>query len=142
MRYTSIPLLAAALILGPAHAAAPNMKDGLWEINTKMEMAGKSGGMPPHVVKTCVTKKDLDDPRRTTPGGDSRCKMTDYKLQGNTASWKMACEGQEGMTGAGTITYSGDSYTGNQTMHMKSRGQAMDMKMSFSGRRVGDCPKK
>ena len=142
MRSAAIPLLAAALILGPAHAAAPNMKDGLWEITTKMEMAGKSGGaMPQQVVRQCVTKKDLDDPRRTTPSGDSRCKMTDYKLQGNTASWKMACEGQGGMTGTGTITYSGDSYSGNQAMTMKSSGQVMNMKMSFSGRRVGDCPK-
>ena len=142
MRTAAIPLLAAALTFGPAHAASPNMKEGLWEITTKMEMAGKPGGaMPQQIVRHCVTKKDLDDPSRTTPKGDSRCKMTDYKLQGNTATWKMACEGKEGMTGTGTITYSGESYSGNQTMTMKSSGQPMNMKMDFSGRRVGDCPK-
>lgn len=142
MRSATIPFLAAALTLGPAQAAAPNMKDGLWEITTKMEMAGKSGGaMPQQMVRQCVTRKDLEDPRRTTPSGDSRCKMTDYKMQGNTASWKMACEGKNGMTGSGTITYSGDSYRGNQTMAMKHSGQVMNMKMDFSGRRVGDCPK-
>ena len=142
MRSAAIPLLAAALALGTAHAAAPNMKDGLWEITTKMEMAGKSGGkMPQQVVRSCVTKKDLEDPRRTTPSGDSRCKMTDYKLAGNTATWKMACEGKSEMTGTGTVTYSGDSYTGNQTMTMKTSGQVMNMKMDFAGRRVGDCPK-
>jgi len=142
MRSAAIPLFVAALILGPAHAATLNMKDGLWEITTKMEMAGKPGGaMPQQIVRQCITKKDVDDPRRTTPSGDSRCKMTDYKLQGNTATWKMACEGQGGMTGTGTVNYSGDSYRGNQTMAMKRGSQVMNMKMDFSGRRVGDCPK-
>ena len=142
MRTITQFLLAAVVLSGGAHAAAPNMKEGLWEITTKMEMAGKSGGkMPQQVVRQCVTKKDLEDPRRTTPSGDSRCKMTDYKLAGNTASWKMACEGKGEMTGTGTITYSGDSYSGNQTMAMKSSGQVMNMKMDFSGRRIGDCPK-
>jgi hypothetical protein len=137
-----IPLLAAALSLGPAHAAAPNMREGMWEITTKMEMPGKSDvAMPQQIVRHCVTRKDLDDPRRTTPAADSRCKMADYKLQGNTATWKMACEGQAGMTGTGTITYGGDSYSGNQTMAMKQSGQVMNLKMNFSGRRVGDCPK-
>jgi len=142
MRSASIPLLVAALILGPAHAAAPNMRDGMWEINTKMEMAGKSDvAMPQQIVRACITKKDLNDPRRTTPAADSRCKMTDYKLEGNTATWKLACEGQGAMTGAGAITYGGDTYSGNQTMTMKTSGQVMTMKMNFAGRRVGDCPK-
>ena len=142
MRSAAIPLFAAALILGPAHAATLNMKDGLWEITTKMEMTGKSDvAMPQQIVRQCITKKDLNDPRRTTPSADSRCKMTDYKLQGNTATWKMACEGQGGMTGTGSVNYSGDSYRGNQTMAMKRSSQVMNMKMDFSGRRVGDCPK-
>jgi len=142
MRPAAIPLFAAALILCPAHAATLNMKDGLWEITTKMEMTGKSDvAMPQQIVRQCITKKDLNDPRRTTPSADSRCKMTDYKLQGNTATWKMACEGEGGKTGTGTVIYSGDSYRGNQTMTMKRSSQVMNMKMDFSGRRVGDCPK-
>lgn len=117
----------------------------MWEITTKMEMTGKSDAVTPQqTVRQCLTKRDVEDPRRTTPSaGDhgSRCKMTDYKLQGNTATWKMACEGQGAMTGTGTVTYSGDSYSGSQTMAMKGGGQTMNMKMNYSGRRVGDCPK-
>ena len=146
MRSISISLFTAALLCAPAHAATPNMKDGMWEITTKMEMTGKSDvAMPQQTVRHCLTKSDVEDPRRTTPGAadqGSRCKMTDYKLQGNTATWNMACEGEGAMTGTGTVTYSGDSYSGNQTMTMKHGGQAMNMKMNYSGRRVGDCPKK
>ena len=142
MRSATLPILAIALIFGPAHAAAPNMRDGLWEVTTKMEMGGKSdAAMPQQTVKHCVTKKDLEDPKRTMPGGNdqSRCKMTDYKMQGNTATWSIACQGQG--SGTGSITYGGDSYTGSQTMSMNAGGQAMNMKMNFSGKRVGDCPK-
>ena len=142
MRPATILFPAAALILGPAHAAGPNMRDGMWEITTKMEMPGRSDvAMPQQMIKQCLTKRDVEDPKRTTPsaGDQGRCKMTDYKLQGYTASWKVACEGQG--TGAGTVTYSGDAYSGSQTMNLSAGGQAMSMKMNFSGRRVGDCPK-
>ncbi|HKU70196.1 MAG TPA: DUF3617 family protein [Burkholderiales bacterium] len=134
--------LAAAVTSGPASAAGPNMKEGMWEITTKMEMPGrKDVAMPQQTVKHCLTKKDVEDPKQKVLGsGDqSRCKMTDYKLQGNTASWKVACEGQG--SGAGTVTYNGDSYTGSQTMAINAGGQPMNMKMNFAGRRVGDCTK-
>lgn len=145
MRPFTIPLLLVTLFFGPAHAASPNMRDGLWEVTTKMEMTGKSGvAMPQQTVRNCLTKKDVENPRGSAPGTagkDNRCKMTDYKLQGNTATWKMACEGKGAMTGSGSITYNGDSYTGSQTMAMSQGGQAMNMKMNYSGRRIGDCPK-
>jgi len=139
-------LLVNALLVVSAHAASPNMREGLWEITTRMEMSGSSGvAMPAQTVRHCVTKNDIENPQGTPPGGagrDGRCKMTDYKLQGNTATWKMACEGQGAMTGTGTMTYSGNSYSGSQTMAMNQGGQAINMKMNYSGQRVGDCPKK
>ena len=146
MRLAALSLAAATLASASAHAQAPNMREGLWEITTQMEMAGKQGTqMPRTVVKHCMTKADVTDPRRTTPSAgerDSKCKMTDYKMQGNTATWKMACEGKGAMIGSGTVTYSGDSYKGTQTMSMNHGGQVMNMKMNYSGKRVGDCPQK
>jgi hypothetical protein len=138
-------LMAAALLAGTAHAAGPNMKEGQWEITTKMEMPGMPAGMKPQVMQHCVTRKDLDDPRKTTPGGadpkDKRCEMTDYKLQGNTATWKMACKGENPMTGSGSITYSGTSYTGTNTMTMGRGGKPQTMTMQYSGKHLGDCKK-
>ena len=148
MRRAALSFLATALVAavtsGPASAAGPNMKEGMWEITTKMEMAGRNDvAMPQQTVKHCMTKKDVEDPKQTVMGSkdQNRCKMTDYKLQGNTASWKVACEGQG--SGSGTVTYNGDSYTGSQTMAINAggSGQPMNMKMNFSGRRVGDCTK-
>jgi hypothetical protein len=145
MRYTTTCVLAAAVLSGGAHAAAPNMKDGLWEITMKMDMPGMPAGMKPQVLQQCITKKDLEDPRKTAPSGsdprDNRCQMTDYKMQGNTASWNMACKGEGAMTGSGTATYSGTSYTGTNRMTMKRGGQVQTMTMQYSGRRLGECKK-
>ena len=67
--------------------------------------------------------------------------MTDYRMQGNGATWNMACKGEEAMTGSGSITYSGTSYSGTNKMTMKRGGQAQSMTMHYSGRRLGECKK-
>ena len=140
MHYLTVALLACCPLA--VNAATTNMKEGVWEITTKSEMAGMPGGMKPMVVKQCITKKDLEDPRRTTPGGDqkdNRCQVTDYKMQGNTATWNMACKGEGAMTGSGSVTYSGDSYTGVTKMKMKQGGQEHAMTLHYSAKRLGDC---
>jgi hypothetical protein len=134
-------LLAAVALAQNVHAAAPNMREGMWEITMKMDMAGMPGGMPPQVMKQCMTKKDIEDPQRFARGGPGadRCQVSNYRLRGNTASWDMACKGPEEMTGNGTITFSGDSYTGTNRMTVKSGGQTHNMTMQYSGKRLGDC---
>jgi hypothetical protein len=133
----------AAITLGPAHAAAPNMKEGLWEVTVSMEVAGMPGAMPAQTMQQCITQKDMQDPRRMAPAGadgrDNPCKVTDYRMQGNTASWNMACTGTEQMTGSGTMTYEGTRYSGTSTMTMKQGGQLMQMTMRYSGRYLGAC---
>jgi hypothetical protein len=62
-------------------------------------------------------------------------------MQGNTASWNMACKGEGAMTGSGTATYSGTSYTGTNRMTMTRGGQVQTMTMQYSGRRLGECKK-
>lgn len=141
MRFVFASILAAVLSQA-AHAAAPNMREGMWEISMKMEMAGMPGGMPPQVVKQCYTRKDVENPERLARQGDPKsenCKISNYQLKGNTASWDMACKGPEEMTGSGTMTFSGDSYSGTNRMSVKSGGQTHNMTMQYSGKRVGDC---
>lgn len=144
MRIAAPCVLATALLLAiHAHGATPNMKEGLWEITMKMEMAGMPAGMPAQVMQHCVTKKDLSDPNRT-PGSaadprNNQCKMTDHKMEGNKASWKVTCE--DGTTGSGTATYSNTSYTSTSTITSNRGGKAQTVKMEHSGRYLGDCKK-
>lgn len=143
MRIAALPVLAAALLASHAHGAAtPNMKDGLWEITMKMEMAGMPQAMPPQVMQRCITKKDLEDPTKAMPGNspaNGRCKMTDHKIQGNTATWNVACE--DGTAGSGTATYSSTSYTSTNTITSKHGGATQTMTLHNSGRHLGDCKK-
>jgi len=145
MRLATASLLAAALLCAPAYGAAPNMKEGLWEITMKMEMPGMPAGMKPQVMQQCITRKDMGDPRKAAPGGpdpkDSRCQISDYKMQGNTATWNMACKGENAMTGSGSITYSGTSYSGINKMTMSRGGKTQTMTTHYSARHLGDCRK-
>jgi hypothetical protein len=142
MRLATLATLALATLAGPAGAAAPNMKEGLWEITTKTEMAGMpAAGMKPVVMTQCITKKDLEDPSKTTPGGDARCQVTDHKAQGNTASWNVACKGEGNMTGSGTITYGGTSYTGTSKVTMTHGGKPQTMTVHYAGKHLGECKK-
>jgi hypothetical protein len=62
-------------------------------------------------------------------------------MQGNTATWNMACKGDGAMTGSGSITYSGTSYAGTNRMTMTQSGYTQTMTMQYSGRHLGACKK-
>jgi len=141
MRLLLLALCAAFAAAAYAQAAAPNMKEGMWEVTSRMEMAGLPGGMPPQTMRQCVTKKDLENPQKMAPTGqqDDRCQVSDYKLQGNTATWTWTCKGGDDMRGSGTMTFAGTSYTGTTKVSMKQGGQTHNMSMHFTGKHVGDC---
>ena len=72
----------------------------------------------------------------TGPGAD--CKMVDYKLVGNTATYKLSCTQPVPMTISGEMRYaSSDAYTG--TVNIESNG--MNMAFQVDAKRIGDCPK-
>lgn len=121
--------------------ASPNMTPGLWEITVKSEIQGMPGGMgmPATTMTQCVKPADVQDGKRTVPQQDPKCEMKDYKMQGNTASWRFECKGPEAMNGSGSMTYSGNSYSGTTKMSMKQQGRVINMTQSYSGKRLGDC---
>jgi hypothetical protein len=141
MKTTSIVVL--IVLAGAALVAQSPVRPGLWEVTMQMQMAGSPIQMPEMKSTRCVTPEDAKDPARSLPsgpegrgrGGKSDCKMSDYKMSGNTATWKMVCTSPQAMTSTGEMTFTDDSYTG--TMKMDSPQGPMTMKMA--GKRVGDC---
>ena len=114
--------------------SGPNMKEGLWEITTKMQMQGIE--MPPVAHTQCITKNDLVPQGSQQPGQE--CEITDVKKSGNTVTWTMKCTGQGGnVIGAGEITYSGDSFKGTMAITMPQAN--MEMTSQLSGKRIGKC---
>lgn len=141
-----IVLLAAGIggLAGAVHAAPTQMKEGLWEITVTMDMPGMPKSVPPQKVQQCITRKDLENPQSMarapdTPG--NQCRTTDYRLQGDTATWKMSCTGENAMTGTGSMTFTETSYRGASRMTVTRGGKTMNMSMNYTGRYLGPCPK-
>jgi hypothetical protein len=117
------------------------MRPGNWEVTMKMSMQGMD--MPPMKNTQCITADMLKDPQSSVPKGpggpgENDCKMSDYKLSGSTASYRMVCTKPQPMTMVGEMKYSGtDAYVG--TVQMDMNGQKMSM--SMDAKRVGDCAK-
>jgi len=116
-------------------AAAPGE---MWEITSKMEMDGMPMAMPAQTSQACLPKDRKPD-SMVPKNESSDCKMTEHKQAGNKMTFKMVCSGKDPMTGSGEITSSGNSYSGKMHITGKVDGESMDMKQSFSGKKLGSC---
>ena len=118
--------------------AAPAMQPGLWQITSSMEMPGMPN-MPPMTMQHCVKPADIQQGGLVPQNPDPQCKMLDYRLKGNTATWRVECKGDMAMQGTGSMTLGATSYSGTTALTMTQDGQAMSMTQRFSGKRLGDC---
>lgn len=144
VRATRIAALAAFLTLFAAFPAAgqvgyrvdPQGKDELWDVTSKMEMPGMPMAMPAQTHRVCV-EKGSDD--AAVPKRDD-CRVLESKRTGNKVTYRMACKsGKDDYTATGESTWSGNTYQGKMQMVGKMQGEQMDMTMSYSGTRAGNC---
>lgn len=136
MKKIAIPFAFLALGAGGVHAGG-EMKPGMWEITMSMDMPGMV--MPPMKHKICMSAADVASGESTIPKDEqSGCTVGGYALNGNTATWTMTCPD---MNGKGRMTYGSDSYSGSTELKMRMDGESMEMKQTYSGKRLGDCQK-
>jgi len=133
MKKTTVALI-FLVSLPSMSLAAGNMRDGLWEISSQMEMPGMPMKMKPMVAKHCYSKTDVADQKKVI-ARDKDCSVTDMKSSGNKVSWAMKCTGKNAGTMTGETVFGSDSYT--SVTHMKSQGH--DMTMKVKAKRVGEC---
>ena len=94
--------------------------------------------MPPINVTNCITKEQAENPESTVPADKkTSCKVANYEIDGNTVSWTLDCP-KEQMKGKGSITYSGDTYTGT----MEATVGEMQIKQKYTGKWLGECDEK
>lgn len=130
-------LLAIAVVSMPALVmAAGGMRDGMWEITSKMEMPGMPMEMPATVVKHCYTKEEVKDQKKAI-ASDKDCTVSNLETSGDKATWQMKCTGQHAGTFSGETVFSGDSY--DSTMKMNSDGKGRSMTMKIKAKRIGNC---
>ena len=110
-----------------------NMKEGLWEITTQMEMPGMPMQLPPQIRNKCITKKDMV-PQKTEP--DQNCKWLKKDIKGDTVVWKAVCQTDEGpVEFNGKVTYKGKTFDGVLIMKQSD----MEITNKMSGRWIGKC---
>jgi hypothetical protein len=125
----------AALGLGMAAGAwAQGGPDELWNMSTRMEMAGMPAQAMNHQV--CM-KKGETQPEKMSQ--DQNCKVTEQRKVGNTFTWKIVCTGRDAMTGEGRMTRSGNAMDGRMRMQGKSGGEPLDMTIVYTGKLAGGC---
>ncbi len=132
-------LIISLLIISQAiFARAQDIKEGLWEISIKMEIAEEDMPMQTltHKIRQCI-KKEEPIPELETEDSAEDCRVTSKKITGNTVSWKAECKDEDGATTVtGKITYKGNSLEGLQ--EVRENGELI-MKARLSGRWLGKC---
>lgn len=130
-----------SLVAGVAAFAAPNMKEGNWEIKGEIKLEGMPFPMPPMPINysTCLTKKDMVPQQKQK---DQECTTISTKVQGDTVTWVTQCKDKKGVVteSTGEITYKGNSFNGsvkNVTKDTKGAQSLSTLKMA--GNRTGDC---
>ncbi len=135
-------LIMVVLLLSVFWAAAAwaQLKDGMWEISTQVQIAGMKQQMPPTTARQCITKSDAVAKNQDK---NYDCKTTSQKISGNTVSYAVSCSGKDGeMQTTGKSTYTGNTMDGSATTSFKMKGQpAMQMNSKMSGKYLGPCPK-
>ena len=146
----------AAFATSTAWAAGPmdfkgKMKEGLYEMTMSMEMSGIQGmpqgmKMPGMTTQQCITKKDIEEGNQKMlgqkgPRGEmpKDCEMKDFKMSGDTASYKMVCSGENKMEVDATVTFTGTGFKGTNKMKMDQQGQTMNMTSNYESKFLGAC---
>jgi hypothetical protein len=142
-RFVRRALVLAAGMLVAATAASqvgyrvdPQGKDELWDVTSKMEIPGMPIAMPAQTYRVCAPKGNDAGmvPKR------EGCTTADVKRAGNSVTYRMTCkDGRNDYTATGESTATQNGYQGKMRMAGKVEGEQMEMTMSYSGARAGNC---
>jgi hypothetical protein len=127
-------VVAAACLLPMTQFAYAQGSDDQYDMTVKIEMPGMA--MPPMSQRMCV-KKGANDadfiPRQ------ENCRISDVSRTGSRLTFKMACTGNNAMTGTGDFTFVTNGYNGQIRMMGKMEGRDIAMTQTIDARRVGGC---
>jgi hypothetical protein len=127
--------------LAIAEPIEPDIKEGLWELTFKSEIAAMPTSMHSvaYTSQRCLSKQKAGDPHTLLQ--NNQCDISDWSLKDNVGVWKMRCQ-QAGndMIGEGKVHYQRESFNALFTMNSQGKGaQALSITTQTSGRYLGDC---
>jgi hypothetical protein len=132
-------LAALAAFASPVLADGIPVDPGLWSVTTTMNMP-----MLPQpqtmTIEECFKDDVMDMDDMATEDLDPGCTYNLANVDGNTMEWTIDCPMEGGtMHAEWQATSGGNSVTGDGKMTMNMQGQTMEMTMSWTGKRIGEC---
>lgn len=130
----------AAVASAPA-TALDTIEEGLWEIAMRTEIPNMPAMAQQAMKHTqCFTRQDVENPLTTAPK-EENCKLANYKVAGNKATWDVKCTGERPMTGTGEMTFSRNHYEGVSkfTGNLGPNGEKMHITQHVNAKRLGAC---
>ena len=134
----ALPQTKPAPTESPKVAAAGKMKPGVWELTTINQVPGSNSARTV-TARTCLSADDVGNLQRIVPQQQEfgmKCETRDARLQGQDATWRVACAGKDGsLNGTGKMTMAPDAYTGQAALERKAAGaKAVKVEQKVTGK--------
>ena len=152
--FVSLTVLASSGIAladdNPFAAFKGKMKAGQYDMSMEVDM-GNMPGVPAGMAKQnrkfshCLKQEDIDK-GALNKGSDGKgmpdnCKVSDFRMSGNTASYRLECTGEDAMSMDAQITFVSAGY--DMAMQMKigtGKGEPpVKMSQKWQARYTGAC---
>lgn len=156
MPITSLTVHAAPAAIAAAKSVAPaepnatpavTMKPGVWETSISVEVIGVAAKRTTSAAN-CLSSADLKNTQRFVPSQIEvglKCEILDYALKGDTAKWRVICNGKAGaMVGEGSIKFSAESFAGSSIIEPKAKSakaseKSKKIQQTLTGKLQGAC---
>jgi hypothetical protein len=121
--------------------AGGEIRDGMWEISSVIEITGIPMPATPFIQSRCFTKQDVNDDAQIIPAvSDQDCKMAEHRRAGGKLIWTVKCTGQNRGSGTGEIVLKEESYEGSQRLKTEDvRLGPIETIQKVKARRIGEC---
>ncbi|NLR74446.1 DUF3617 domain-containing protein [Leeia aquatica] len=136
-------LLGLLPALAWAEDTAAPLQAGLWEISTvtSHSLIGKR----PKSVQRCLEEAQLQqwrsDLHRLLGDQKQQCETSQFKQEGNRASWQARCEGKIPAKGAAWLVFDDSTHYHGEATAQSLNGWPPGTFLSvFTAQRLGDCP--
>jgi len=141
MKTKILCLAALAIASSPLLADGIPVEPGQWEITTTMTMPMLPAPQT-MTVEECFKDDIMDMDDMATDDLDPECVYDLGQVDGATMKWNIDCpvEGGGTMHAEWVATSGGDTVEGEGNMSISVAGQSMEMNMTWTGKRIGECP--
>jgi len=116
-----------------SESSGPDFKEGKWSVTTQTEMQGMAMQIPAMTFEQCLTAQDRVPMQQSSADG---CKIVKQSIVGDTVSWQYECTHSKG---DGSITYSGERFSGTMHVQTDAGTGAMSMTTTMTGKYLGPC---